>query len=201
MLKKSLFIAIGIITFSHSLFAVERYVSEELSAYVRSGPGDQYRILGTLKAGEPVTLLSEKGQYSQIKDAKQREVWILTSELSKDKSSKTQVPALKSEIEILKQQLNNIDENWKNRVANIQQLSEQAHTQSTQLIEQNSLLKQQLDAMNEKNREYEVLLNAEKQSLLIRWFMYGGSVMLVGLILGLILPRLIPRRRNRGGWA
>ena len=36
-----------------------RYVSDELNTWVRSGPGDHYRLVGTVNAGEEVTLLQD----------------------------------------------------------------------------------------------------------------------------------------------
>ena len=35
----------------------KRYVSDELNTWVRSGPGDNYRLVGTVNAGEEVQLL------------------------------------------------------------------------------------------------------------------------------------------------
>ena len=35
----------------------------------------------------------------------------------------------------------------------------------------------------------------------IQWFIYGGSVLGVGLLIGLILPLIMPKRRRRDGWA
>ncbi|MDU2997209.1 MAG: hypothetical protein E7B66_07740, partial [Klebsiella pneumoniae] len=32
----------------------KRYVSDELNTWVRSGPGDNYRLVGTINAGEEV---------------------------------------------------------------------------------------------------------------------------------------------------
>ena len=32
----------------------KRYVSDELNTWVRSGPGDNYRLVGTINAGEAV---------------------------------------------------------------------------------------------------------------------------------------------------
>ena len=34
----------------------KRYVSDELNTWVRSGPGDNYRLVGTVNAGEEVVL-------------------------------------------------------------------------------------------------------------------------------------------------
>ena len=56
----------------------KRYISDELSTWVRSGPGDQYRLLGKLNAGEEVQLLQTNNDtnYGQIRDAEGRTTWI-----------------------------------------------------------------------------------------------------------------------------
>lgn len=179
-----------------------RYVTEELSTYLRRGAGDEYRIAGSIKAGEKVTVLAQKDKYTQIRDSRNRDAWILSSELSKEPSANVQIPALKNQIQELSLKLNKIDEEWQQRVSEMQRRTRQSEAQSSQLLEQNTQLKRQLETSNNKNKEYEALLSAEKQEIIIRWFIYGGSVMLVGLILGLILPNIIPRRRRRNdGWA
>ncbi len=42
----------------------QAWVSDELSTYVRSGPTDGYRIVGTLNAGEQVEVLETSGDYT-----------------------------------------------------------------------------------------------------------------------------------------
>ncbi|TNH05984.1 TIGR04211 family SH3 domain-containing protein [Testudinibacter sp. TR-2022] len=199
---KTVFVAAFVTLAAQSVSAAEvRYVTEDLSTYLRRGAGDDYRIAGSIKSGEKVTVLSQKDKYSQIRDSRNREAWILTSELSSEASSKELIPALKNQIQELTLKLNRIDEEWQQRVSEMQRRSRQAESQSSQLLEQNSQLKRQLDISSNKNKEYEALLSAEKQEIIIRWFIYGGSVMLVGLLLGLILPNIIPRRRRRDGWS
>ncbi|TNH05630.1 SH3 domain-containing protein [Testudinibacter sp. TR-2022] len=199
---KTVFVASFVTLAAPSVAAAEvRYVTEDLSTYLRRGAGDDYRIAGSIKSGEKVTVLSQKDKYSQIRDSRNREAWILTSELSSEASSKELIPTLKNQIQELTLKLNRIDEEWQQRVSEMQRRSRQAESQSSQLLEQNSQLKRQLDISSNKNREYEALLSAEKQEIIIRWFIYGGSVMLVGLLLGLILPNIIPRRRRRDGWS
>ena len=44
-----------------------RWVSDSLNTYVRSGPTDGYRIVGTLVSGQKVTLLQTSGDYSQVR--------------------------------------------------------------------------------------------------------------------------------------
>ena len=55
----------------------KRYVSDELNTWVRSGPGDNYRLVGTVNAGEEVQLLQTNNdtQYAQVKDSSGRTVW------------------------------------------------------------------------------------------------------------------------------
>ncbi|SPW27517.1 SH3 domain-containing protein [Edwardsiella tarda] len=50
----------------------QRFISDALSTYVHSGPGNQYRIVGTINAGDPVTLLgvNQQTQFAQIRDAR-----------------------------------------------------------------------------------------------------------------------------------
>ena len=57
-----------------------------------------------------------------------------------------------------------------------------------------------MEILKNKNRSLETMQDSEKRSIAIQYFIYGGSVLVVGLILGLILPYLAPRRK-RGGWA
>ena len=52
-MKKSHLIALTLLTFSVTVPAQaeeKRYISDELSTWVRSGPGDQYRLVGKLNA-------------------------------------------------------------------------------------------------------------------------------------------------------
>ncbi|MGZ7285625.1 TIGR04211 family SH3 domain-containing protein, partial [Streptococcus pyogenes] len=45
-------------------------------------------------------------------------------------------------------------------------------------------------------------IDTQKDDLLMRWFTYGGMVAGGGLLFGLVLPHLIPRKkRRRDGWA
>jgi hypothetical protein len=84
----------------------------------------------------------------------------------------------------------------------MQRRTKQAEEQSSQLLEENSQLKRELDTFKNKNRDLEAMLDAGKREIAIQWFIYGGAVLGVGLLLGLIIPLIIPkRRRNTGGWA
>ena len=81
LMPKLRLIAITLLTLTASTLAhadEKRYVSDELNTWVRSGPGDNYRLAGSLNAGEEVTLLqsNDSTQYGQVRDSNGRTAWI-----------------------------------------------------------------------------------------------------------------------------
>ena len=81
----------------------KRYVSDELNTWVRSGPGDNYRLVGTVNAGEEVTLLQTNAEtnYGQVRDSTGRTSWIPLKELSAVPSLRTRVPDLENQVKTL----------------------------------------------------------------------------------------------------
>ena len=92
-----------------------RWVSDELTTYVRSGPTDGYRIVGTLTAGQPVTLLDTSGDYSQVRSDSGDVVWVPSSELQQTPSASDQLPKLEARVEELTEELDGINESWEER--------------------------------------------------------------------------------------
>ena len=180
--------------------AETQYVTENLNTYLRQGAGDQFKIAGAIQSGEAVTVLEQQGKYTLIRDNKNREAWILTSELSSTPSSREENPKLKAQVQELTLKLNRVDSDWQQRTNEIQRRSKQAEQQSSELLEQNSQLKRELEMTKNKNRDLEAMLDANKREIAIQWFIYGGSVLGVGLLIGLVLPHILPRRKRRDSW-
>ena len=141
--------------------AETQYVTENLNTYLRRGAGDQFKIAGAIQSGEAVTILEQQGKYTLIRDNKNREAWILTSELSSTPSSREENPKLKAQVQELTLKLNRVDSDWQQRINEIQRRSKE---------------------------------------IAIQWFIYGGSVLGVGLLIGLVLPHILPRRKRRDSW-
>ncbi|WP_439239567.1 TIGR04211 family SH3 domain-containing protein [Lonepinella sp. BR2919] len=181
--------------------AETQYVTENLHTFLRKGAGDNFKIAGSIQAGEPVNVLDHKDRYTLIRDSKNREAWILTSELSSTPSAKNENPQLRAKVQDLTLKLNNIDKDWQQRTVEMQRRSADSDHRSSQLLEENSQLKRELEITKNKNRDLEALLDAGKREIAIQWFIYGGSVLGVGLLLGLIIPVIMPKRRRRDGWA
>lgn len=201
MQKKGALVLAGLLMSSVSALAQTHYVTENLNTYLRKGAGDQFKISGTIQGGERVTILERKERYTLIRDSKNREGWILSSEVTANPSSRELAPKLQQQVQELTAKLNNIDKEWQQRTVEMQRRVQQSDQQSSELLEQNALLKRELDILKNKNRDLEALQNAESRELMIQYFIYGGSVLGAGLLLGLLIPIMLPRRRRNNGWS
>ncbi len=177
--------------------AEKRYISDELSTYVHSGPGNQFRIVGTLNAGDEVEVIATDKNFVQVKDNRGRTVWLASEQLSSQPSMKVRIPALEAENRELRDKLENIDNTWNTRTADMQNKVADSDNVVSQLKSENEKLKNELIKAGKKLEIVEVNLDDRRRELILQWFMYGGGVAGVGLIFGLILPHIIPRRKKR----
>ncbi|EJF29858.1 MULTISPECIES: TIGR04211 family SH3 domain-containing protein [Enterobacteriaceae] len=180
----------------------KRYVSDELNTWVRSGPGDNYRLVGTVNAGEQVTLLqsNEETKYGQVRDSNGRTSWIPLAQLSTTPSLRTRVPDLENQVKTLTDKLNNIDTTWNQRTAEMQQKVAQSDTVINGLKDENQQLKNQLIVAKKKVDAANVQLDDKQRAIIMQWFMYGGGVAGFGLLIGLLLPHMIPSRKKKDRW-
>lgn len=180
----------------------KRYISDELSTYVRSGPSDGYRLVGTLNAGEEVTLIqtNENTKYGQIRDANGRTTWIPLAQLSEQPSLRTRVPQLEQQVKDLTGKLANIDNSWNQRTAEMQEKVAGSDAAINKLMSENQKLKNELIVAQKKVNAANVQLDDKQRTIIMQWFMYGGGVAGVGLLLGLLLPHMIPSRKKKDRW-
>lgn len=193
-------LALGITWGAHA--DEKRYISDDLITYIHSGPGNQFRIVGTLNSGDEVTLknVNNSTNYGQIVDAKGRDAWIPLDQLSTSPSLRTQVPNLQQQVKTLTDKLNNIDSSWNQRTAEMQQKVSSSDGIINGLKSENQDLKNQLIVAQKKVSAVNVQLDDKQRTIILQWFMYGGGVAGVGLILGLLLPHLVPRRKKKDRW-
>ena len=99
----------------------QRWVSDSLNTYVRSGPTDGYRIVGTLTSGEKVELLRSQGDYSQVRSDNGNTVWIPSRDLQSVPGQAERLPQLEQKVADLSAELKGIDDAWKVRVQGMQE--------------------------------------------------------------------------------
>lgn len=162
------------------------YISDDLFIYMHAGPGTNYRILGTITAGSEIKITGKvDNEYSEIIDDKSRATWVETKYLTtkagirfvvadlngKIANSSDFTSQLDGEVNALKSKLNVLTNEKK-------KLADELNTVKTTLEDTRAKVKDQ-DT------------NIKKQ-----WFFNGALVLGIGLLLGLLLPKLLNRRRG-----
>ncbi|MCC4799049.1 arylsulfatase [Enterovibrio norvegicus] len=203
---KQLFSALAVILMLvvPAAHAQDNYISDELFTYMHSGPGTQFRILGSIDAGTKVTVVdrNRNAGYTQVLDERGRKGWVESKYVSNQPGLKTRVPALEKELTQVKSALANAQGDSEAKTKGLIESLEQRNAQLKELETHTSELNQKLIDAQSEIRELRARIDTQKDDLLMRWFTYGAMVAGAGLLFGLILPHLIPRRKKRNnGWA
>ncbi len=178
----------------------QAWVTDELSTYVRSGPTDGYRIIGTLNAGEQVEILESSDDYTRVRNSDGNAVWVLSDELQQTPSAVEQLPALEAQVEELTAELEGINDAWEQRVSSMTETLEVRERRIAELEARNQQLDSQTEQSRLQVRGLQARLETQEEDLLMRYFMYGGGVAGAGLLVGLIVPHLPRRRKKRDRW-
>lgn len=174
-----------------------RWVSDSLSTYVRSGPTDGYRIVGTLTSGQKVELLRTQGDYSQVRGESGSAVWIASRDLQEVPGQVERLPQLEQKVAALTTELAGINDTWKTRVQGMQETLDSRKALIDELQAARAKLDGELNQARSELREAQAQLGDENKQVLMRYMIYGGSIAGAGLLAGLILPTLLRVRRKR----
>lgn len=187
-------------------YATSTYVSDQFEITLRTGPNTSNKITKMLKSGDKLEVLpgNAKG-YTKIRDSNGSEGWVLSRFLMDQPSPRTLLSDIQNrEVSLLAKQ----DDINSARIA-----AEQTQTELGQSKQQIESLQQELTllkrvaadsiSLHENNIELtQSLLKAreEKDDLFLEnkqlrknakqtWFLYGAGVILLGMVLGLLIPK------------
>ncbi len=220
---KRLILVLLLTLFSGTSIAAEvvKYVNDYLVITLRSGPGNQFKIEKTLGTGTRLTVLeeSEDGQYSKVRTGAGTEGWVLNQYLVSEpvarlllEDAQKQLTKLQAEHKTLRQQFDELSQ----ESSSVSKARNSLEKESEQLNRELEKLKKvaakpiQLEADNKRLTSEVVELKnnlrllEEKNTALEdsesrQWVVVGAVILFVGIILGLILPRLKPPRRDSWG--
>lgn len=168
-----------------------RYVSDDLFIFMHAGPGRNYRILGSVMAGTPITVLQtddEKG-FMEVIDDKQRTGWVETRFVTNQTSLREMLPQVQAEL----QRVNTL-------VANSGQVNDQLKNELSQVQQQRDQLIKQVSELTDKNQTIQRELDQQDKTEQMQWFTRGGGIALIGIILGVIIAYLPKKRRRNDQW-
>ncbi|MGD8112082.1 TIGR04211 family SH3 domain-containing protein [Vibrio sp. TRT 21S02] len=203
-MKKLLCMVLVSMLAAPAALAQNRYIADQLFTYMHTGPSNQYRIVGSINAGEKVQLVSSNKEtgYSQVIDGKGRKGWVESRFITRQESMALRLPRLEKELAEVKGKLANAQSNADNEKAGLVDSLDIRNKQISELEQNYSDISKQLTASQEEVRNLRAKLDTQKDDLLLKYFMYGGGVAGGGLLFGLLLPHIIPRRkRSPSGWA
>lgn len=169
----------------------DNYIRDDLFVFLHAGPGRNYRILGSVSAGTPITVLDRNNEteFTQIKDNEDRTGWVESRFVSNEMSRAEQLPLLSQ------------------RLADSEASVQGLQSENSRLKQQLSATRQELDTLKKdtdsQTREISSLtskLEQQSKDEMIKWFTWGGIVAGGGVLLGVILTFLPKKRRRNDQW-
>lgn len=218
-INKILLCGLAALCVSAAAAADDAWVSDQFEVMLRSGPSTSNAIEKILPSGTALEVLeadSESG-YSRVRTTSGTEGWVLSRYLMNEPSAREQLERLSSRLtnanasgSTLTSQLNAVKSEYdtaKSRIATLerekraleQELAEIKRTaanvlaidgQNKDLREQLATTEIEVATLEQQNRE----LSGQTTRY---WFATGAAVLLLGMILGLWLPRIKWQRRSR----
>jgi SH3 domain protein len=188
------------------------YISDVLTVPLRSGPSTAHRIIHRgIPSGTQLTILAtnEEAGFTQVRTAGGMEGWVTSQYLigepiARDKlaSAEKRLKNLKAEIdkereihanlqtehketEAINKTLNSQVEALTKNLAELKIVSAnpiKEHARNIKLTQQNALLVDQVEELSSKTRQLEA-------NVQLQWLLYGGALVVIGLILGLVLKK------------
>ncbi|MCF6440222.1 TIGR04211 family SH3 domain-containing protein [Pseudoalteromonas luteoviolacea] len=167
------------------------FIVDNLYLFLHSGPGKNYRILGSVEAGASIQITNEQeNNFVRIIDNKNRSGWVESKFVTAEAGLRQQVIDLNTSLASAQQQLDSLEES----VPSLQNDYALLETQNIELQNTIKDLNAQLQQQIESNQNK---VEQEQHKLLS----YGGGIALSGLILGVILTLFLSRRKRYDGWS
>lgn len=187
---------------SMNSFAATRYVSDKVFIYLHSGPGLDYRIIGTLKVGTKVKTLKydDGAKFMQVESPTGRVGWMKQSELQKTLPAISLLPVAQSELEQVKLKLENVAEENRKVLAEKEQRFQDQITLVDNLHEEISQLQKEILDLKASNLELDLLQETRDSRVKMQWLLNGGGVLFFGMLLGLFIPFLPRRKKRTNNW-
>jgi SH3 domain protein len=218
---KNLFIlAVCFLGLAGNAVAETLYVSDTLEITMRSGKGTNFGITRMLRSGTPVEVLAtdKKSGYTQVRTKSGKEGWVLSRFLMNGQAARDRLATAEknlAELELENRKLTTamtaLTEEKSGLETNLQELEGQSRGVSQELSEIRRTASSAL-AIDSENKDLKGrMVSLERQLQTVQqenetlkdrtardWFMVGAAVVLLGIIVGLIIPKI--RFRKKSSW-
>jgi SH3 domain protein len=197
------------------------YVTDNLNLSLRSEENNTSKVIKLLPTGTPLTILEENKStgFVHVRLHDGTEGYMPVRNTMKEPPSRSQLDvatknmtSLQSENATLKAELNTIKESITPGTTLEQSLARDRDQLSRELSELKKTAASTVELKNQRDELQERVVNVERELQQFKlenqalqdtanqdWFLYGGILSLIGVILGFILPKL-SWRRSRSSW-
>ena len=200
-------------------FAQSVWVSDQFEITLRTGPSTSNAVRMSLGSGMRLEVMAvdEDNGYTQVRTPGGTEGWVLTRYLMSEPSAREQLQDLTAQLTSAASEGNSLEA----QLAALRGEYQAANQNITSLENDKQRLEREIDdirrtaanalSLDSQNKDLrDKLADAEIQVATLEqenrtlaaqsnryWFMTGGAVLVVGIILGLWLPRMKMPRRSR----
>lgn len=206
---------------SGAVLAETVYVTDNLNLSLRSEENNNSKVVKLIPTGTPLTILEENKStgFLHVRMNDGTEGYMPTRNTMKDLPSRTlletankNLASLQAENASLKAELATVKDSITPGTTLEQSLATERDRLSRELAELKKTAASTLELKNQRDELQERVVNVERELQQFKlenqalqdtanqdWFLYGGILSLVGVILGFILPKL-SWRRTRSSW-
>jgi SH3 domain protein len=200
--------------------AATMYVSDALTVPMRRGPSTGHRIINAgLPAGTPLEVMGEDkaAGFTQVRTQNGTEGWVPTQYLTPEPVAKDRLAAATRRIQTLEAELKSLRDNYQEtrgarssaetRNADLDKQTKQLQAELAEVrrvsatsiaqYEENKVLKAENAELKTKTTELSERVQRLERSELLRFFIFGGALVIIGLVIGAV----IKSRPKRSTWA
>ena len=213
-MKNLCIIGMCLVLFSTPVLAKNKYISDTVKVTMRTGPGNDRKIISLLRIGKKVEVLKAGDEWTLVRLDNGKEGWVINRFLTDKIPSDIELKILKSKHEALMAKAARIQEEDSLLKAKNEKLTtefavsrkklqkttndyEDLKTESKEFLELQSKFKaasSKLAEQTKKAEKFEDELTKLLWNQNIKWFLSGAGVLILGFIIGFSTKR--QRRRS-----
>lgn len=215
---KKILISLFLLSVASSAAAETQYVVDKLIITMRSGQSTQHKIVKHWPSNTKLEILETGEKYSLAKGPDGTEGWVLNQYITPTPTAKLKLAVAQNKLAKLTAANNQLKEELKkltSKEASVSKdhksLARASKKQADELAHLRRVAAKPLKLENENQRIKKEFLDLENEHTLLsqetqmlrdssdrEWFLNGAGVIIVGIIIGLIIPRL--RTRKKSSW-
>lgn len=205
-------LAVLLVTVSAAALGATRYVTDELRISVRTGAGNQFRIIEVIGTGTRLETLKTEGEWARVRTPSGETGWVRNQYLAEQPVAADRLETVRSDLQDARDRVaeleNQLEEaratsqSAQQRIATLENERDELQSRLSEaerglsLHDENQRLKGEVDELEQRVTD----LRTETERLAERrrreWFLIGAGVLLGGMLFGIVVTRIPWRRRK-----